>query len=704
MMNLPNYRGCANSPLTLLALATVGAGWLFAAPGSSAVAGEQPYKIQSPEGAIEVTIRTEGELTYSVNIRGQEIVQDSKLGLRLRDGRILGAEAKVLDAARRQEDSTWENPAGKRRIVRNRYNELKLTFGKPSVKGQNFQVIFRVFDDGVAFRYELLSQPGLEQFVLEQELTEFAFTDDYTCFAGEHSEQLKAADVRKRFHGPQEWEFFRRKLSDISAESVIGLPVLVETPRAWVAIAEADLLDWAGMWITRGQDASIPDRSASSDKHDSSKTSLAQAPAAGSEKESPRPVTLAVKLAPRLDGQGLVKGETPHCSPWRVLMVGQQPGRLIESEIIRNLSTPSKLADTSWIKPGMMAWDNWWTTDTIMDTATIKSYIQFAADMRWEYQLIDWLWYGEPNKPESDITKAIPALDLDELRKFAKSKGVRQWLWLYWSDVDRNDAYKKAFPLYEKWGIAGVKIDYMDRDDQEMVHWYEKIAAAAAEHHLMVNFHGAYKPSGFDRTYPNQITREGVLANEYSKWSKRITPEHKLTLPFTRFLVGPGDFTPGGFLNRQPRVFKTQLPNAVQGTRAAELALFVCFDSPIVCVCDHPDHIRDQPGADFLKVVPTVWDETKVLDGVVGEQLVMVRQSGNDWYLGAMTNGEPRTVEIKLDFLDDGPWQLTLWQDAADSNENAEHLNVKQHKVHGGDRITLTLAPNGGCVGRFEKQ
>jgi alpha-glucosidase len=400
-----------------------------------------------------------------------------------------------------------------------------------------------------------------------------------------------------------------------------------------------------------------------------------------------------------------VKADTPHHSSWRVLMIGRQPGRLIESEIIRNLSTPSKLADSSWVKPGMMAWDHWWSGDTIMDTDTIKSYIQLAADMGWEYQLIDWQWYGEPNKPDADVTKVIPALDMDEVRRFADERGVRLWLWLHSNDVDRDDAYKKAFALYEAWGIAGVKIDFMDRDDQEMVNWYEKITAAAAEHKLMVNFHGAFKTSGFDRTYPNQVTREGILGNEYNKWSDRVTPEHKLTLPFTRYLEGPADFTPGGFLNRQPTEFKTNVkPTQVQGTRAGELALFVCYDSPVCCVCEHPDNLRNQPGADFLKIVPTVWDETHVLDGAVGEQLVMARRSDDDWYLGAMTNRQPREIPVKLDFLDRGRWKLRLWRDAEDSGENAEHLAVDEKIVSAGDTITLRLAPAGGCVGVLRRE
>jgi len=184
-------------------------------------------------------------------------------------------------------------------------------------------------------------------------------------------------------------------------------------------------------------------------------------------------------------------------------------------------------------------------------------------------------------------------------------KGVRLWLWLYWADADRNDAYEKAFQLYEQWGIAGVKIDFMDRDDQDMVNWYEKISKAAAEHRLMVNFHGAFKTSGFNRTFPNQITREGVLGNEYNRWSARVTPEHKLTLPFTRFLAGPADFTPGGFLNRQPGQFKADPKAAqVQGTRAAELALFVAYDSPLCCVCDHPSTIAISRALIFSRSCP----------------------------------------------------------------------------------------------------
>jgi alpha-glucosidase len=385
-------------------------------------------------------------------------------------------------------------------------------------------------------------------------------------------------------------------------------------------------------------------------------------------------------------------------------MIGRQPGRLIESDLVLNLATPCQLADTSWVQPGKSAWDHWWSGDTKLDTATIEEYIQLAADMGWPYQQIDWMWYGKPNTPESDITKVTPALDLGAVLRFAAERQVRLWLFVSWRDVERNDAYKKAFPLYEKWGIAGVKIDGMERDDQFIVNWCEKVSREAAAHHLMVNFHGNGKPTGQNRTYPNEITCEGVMGNEWNKWSALVTSEHKLTLPFTRFLAGPGDFTPGGFLNRQPADFKI-VPTAteVQGTRAAQLSLLVLFDSPICCLCDQPGNYRGQPGADFLKIVPTVWDETRVLDGVVAQHLVMARRSGNEWFLGAATDHQGRQIPVRLDFLDPGKWTMSLWSDASDSGLNAEHLQTDTRTVTAEDTIDLRLAPNGGAVAHFFK-
>ena len=624
-------------------------------------------RVKSPDGKLEVAISNRGKLSYNLTVDGRELIRPSGLGLLLRDGTEFGRDVELLEQSSKAVDTTWENPWGKRRQVADRHNELRLVLAERSASGRRFELHVRVFNDGVGLRYFLPQQPGLETVILEQELTEFAFVGDFTCFAGKQKDG---------FYGRQEWTFERRQLAGITPESIIGLPLLVKTPAAWIALTESDLLNWSGMWL-------------------------------GGSQRKAEGVVLATKLVPRRDGEGLVKATAPQQSPWRVIMVGREPGRLIESDLVANLATPCQLTDTSWIKPGLMAWDHWWTGGVKMNTATVKEYIQLAADMGWPYQLIDWQWYGPFAKPTSDINKVSRGLDMQELLRFAKERNVRLWLWMHWADLLRDDAYLKAFPLYEQWGIAGVKIDGpaippLNAEDQDMINLYERITRAAAAHRLMISFHHASKPTGLNRTLPNQVTREGILGNEHNG-SRDVTPEHKVMLPFTRFLAGPGDFTPGGFINRQPDKFTPRSnPTQVQGTRAAELALFVVFDSPVTNACDHPNHYRGQPGAEFLKVVPTVWDETRVLQGEPGEHLLMVRQSGRNWFLGGLADRRGRDFSLKLDFLGPGKWKLRLWQDAADSGTNAEHLDVVERLVSAGEVLELRLAPSGGVVGRFE--
>jgi alpha-glucosidase len=663
--------------LSLVALATLLGCATTDSVHSEAERPKRQISVKSPDGTIEFILRESRPLTYSVAVDGRPVLSESRLGLKFKDGQTLGANARLLKVERREANTTWENKLGKRRVVSDHHQELHAKFLEQT--GRSFEIVVRVFNDGLGFRYVLpeVRSGETQTFILEEEQTQFAFPDNYACYAG-INENTGKPENPIGYIGSQETEFKPSRLSDLPTQQVRMVPLLVETPGAWVAITESDLYDWAGLWLNR-----VPNSMNTSN--------------------STAGVKLAARLAPRLDGQGLVKSTFPRQSPWRTLLIARQPGRLIESDLVNNLASPCRLQDPSWVRPGKMAWDHWWSGDVKMDTATLKEYVQLAADMGWPYQLVDWQWYGPYNKPTASITNVNPAVDMDELRRFAKEKGVRLWLWLYWTDADRNDAYKQAFELYEKWGIAGIKIDFMNRDDQEMVNWYEKLTRAAAEHHLMINFHGAYKPTGMIRTYPNQVTREGILGNEYNRWSARVTPEHKLTFPFTRFLAGPADFTPGGFLNRQPEQFRPDGKAAqVQGTRCAELALFVVYDSPVCCVCDHPSHYRNQPGADFLKLVPTVWDDTRVLDATVGERLLMARRKGDRWFLGALTARNPRDFAVKLDFLSHGTWKARIWKDAEDSETAAEHLVTEERTVSSGDVLNLHLARYGGAVVQFE--
>jgi alpha-glucosidase len=623
--------------------------------------------VTSPDGTIQMSLKANGPLTYSVSVDGKPLFIDGRLGLRFSDGMILGANARLARIERSSSDTTWENKLGKRRMVRDHHNELQASFVEAS--GRSFQIVVRAFDDGIGFRYVLPAAPAKSsnEFVLEEDQTQFSFPGNYVCYEGTNENTGTSTNLIG-YIGSQESEYKPVHLDDLPTRQVRLVPLLVRTPVAFVAITESDLVDWAGMWLNR----------------------VEPAPKSSS-------VTLQARLAPRPDGAGLVKSAFPRQSPWRTLIIGRQPGRLVESDLVLNLASPCVLTDTSWIQPGKSSWD-WWSQVTRPSTATYRDFIEFSAEMGWPYALLDGGWSSRTN-----IMVASPSVNIDELLALAKERNVRLWVWAHWTAVDRDDTYLQAFPLYEKWGIAGIKIDFLNRDDQEMVNWYEKITKAAAEHHLMVNFHGASKPTGMIRTYPNQITREGILGNEYNRWSSRVTHEHKTTLPFTRLLAGPGDFTPGGFLNRQLDHFQSKArPTQVQGTRCAELALFVCLESPIVNVCDNPIHYRGQPGLDFLKMVPTVWDDTRVLDGAVGEHVVIVRRNGNRWFLGALTNSKGRDIPVKLDFLGAGSWMLKLWKDAPDSGTEGTHLVTEQKAVTSAGRLTLHLARAGGAVACFE--
>lgn len=390
-------------------------------------------------------------------------------------------------------------------------------------------------------------------------------------------------------------------------------------------------------------------------------------------------------------------------TPWRVLMIGETPGTLIESEIIQNLNDPCAIKDPSWIKPGMSAWDHWWSGEVKMEMPVIKQYIDLASQMGWPYMLVDWQWYGKFNSPEADITKWAPQISMPEIIEYAKSKNVKIIVWLYSSDVNRNSAYKKAFPIYEKWGVAGIKIDFMDRDDQQMVNWYHDIIKCAAENHLMVDFHGAYKPDGIIRTWPNMITREGVMGNEYYKFSDKMSPEHNIKLAFTRMLAGQMDYTPGAFLNVTKEQFRQQTPAIVWNTRAAELSKFVIYESPLTVVCDHPDNILNQPGTEFLKIVPTTWDDIKFLGGYPGDYVAIAKRSGDNWFLGVMNSSFKKSVYLTLNFLEPGNYEAEVWADTKNSDKEPKELKKMVIKIKQGSPLKVTMSKNGGFVAVIRK-
>lgn len=654
----------------MLAIAILG---LSCAPAKNAGAGAMA--VTSPDGNLTITLSLEakpqpylpGERAYyRVIYKGAPVLADSPLGLDITGAEPLDKDFEVVSTDKQQHDSSWENAFGAKRSIPDRYNELTVSLREKNAPNRRVDIALRAYDEGVAFRYVLPKQETLGEFTLAAETTGFYFAGDASAYA------LNMG----KFNTHNEGEYTRTALRDIKPASIINLPLLVEMPRGiWAALLEADLTDYSGLYV-------------------------------GGVPGIPNALTARLSTPPNRKADEAVVGTTPKSTPWRVLMVAPTPGRLIETNyLVLNLSAPCTIEDTSWIKPGKAAWD-WWSGSYAtgvpfkpgMNTATMRHYIDFAAAHKLEYMLVDagWAPMSEDGRIE-DILKYVPEVDIPGIIAYGKSKGVAVLLWVEWRALDRH--VDEAMALYEKWGAAGIKVDYMNRDDQEMVNYYEKVVRKAAEHHLTVDFHGAYKPTGLRRAYPNLLTREGVMGMEYSKWSERVTPEYDVTIPFTRMLAGPMDFTPGAFRNAARGEFKAlDVAPMSQGTRAHQLAMYVVYESPLVMVSDYPEAYAGQPGLEFIEDVPSVWDDTKVLVGEPAKFVAIARRNGDRWYLGAMTDWDARDLELSLDFLGSGEYEATIFADGPDAAKVATSLEISRKKVTAGEKLAVHLAPGGGAA------
>jgi alpha-glucosidase len=639
--------------------------------------------ISSPDSNASITIGVDtdqdNKLFFSITYLGDEVILPSEFELHFKDMPPFSDHLNIERYSRKSVNEKWNRVWGKSETVRDNYNEITIYLRESEEPFRKLNFIARAYNDGIAFRYQIPEQVHFSQFTLQAEHTQFKMGKDYKVWAS----------FWQRYVSAQEQEFKETSISSFTTNDIIGTPVLLEFDRGWGALLEANLTDWAGMFLTAGQDSST---------------------------------IIKTRLSPHPSFEdAVVVSEAPRYSPWRLLMLGESPGDLIESDILHNLNEPNALGDVSWVTPGRSAWDWWWCGRYAPDagfelgpnTETMKYFIDFASEMGWEYQLVDWQWYGEPfagsfrvPNPDADITTHTDQIDIPYLVEYAKERNVRLMVWLNWWHVDRQ--LEEAFALYEDWGIAGVKIDFMDRNDQEMVNYYHRVLKKAAEHKLIVNFHGSYQPTGIDRTFPNFLTREGVLGNEYNKWSSRVTATHCLHLPFTRMLGGQMDYTPGGFLHVRHDQFEPVGGNApapkVRGTRCFQLAMPVVYESALTVFCDSPYNYRGEAGLDFYKVVPTTWDETRVIDGYPGEFVAIARRNGENWFFGAMTNEEERSLDIDLSFLGNHQYLATIYADAPDSNTNPSNLVIEKMIVTSSNTINIRMAEAGGCAIYFEKQ
>jgi len=636
----------------------------------------------SPDKNIVINFRlgSNGEPQYSISAYKENFVLWSNLGLDFKAGGMLDKNFKVLNVSTNIINETYKIIAGKSAYARNYCNETKILLEEYSGQKRQLEIYLRAYNNGCAFRYGIPSQSNIKDFILQKENTEFNFADNYEVWV------MRQKSFKNSYEGPYlhlNVQTINKVVNDVSKkspDSLITLPMTLKVnDNLFCTYSEAEINNYPGMYLLKSNNDN----------------------------------TLISVLSPHPDNATIADiGKTPFVTPWRAFIISKYPGGLVESNLIMNLNEPLAIVDVSWIKPGKSVWDYWaggtdFNSDFGfgMNDKTWKYYIDFAARNNIQYVTIDagWNGYFDANNEsqKNDLTKSVPAIDLPALAAYANTKGVGLFVWSLWFFV--RDQMEEAFAYYEKIGIKGVKIDFMERDDQDMVKFYHDVLQKAAAHKLLINFHGAYKPDGINRTFPNLITQEGVLGNEYAKGVKDMpNPDYDVTLPFTRMVVGPMDFTPGSMRNS----YTNEIPNyntpVTLGTRAQQLAMLVVFESPLQTLCDAPPVYEKADGFDFIKSVPASWDSTIVLDGRIGEYIIITRKNGNDWYLGALTNWQQRDIDISFSFLDNKNYSADIYSDSENTDKNPQNISHSTLTINRSKAANFHLAPGGGLAIRLK--
>jgi alpha-glucosidase len=638
---------------------------LFAILIRHAISAEN-QEVLSPDKNIKLVVEIDQQILYSVYHKSQEILKPSPISMTIKDKGKLGFEPVLSNATQRSIDQKiLPVVREKRAAIPERFNELTLNFKN------DFDLIFRVYDDGVAYRFQTSFDGNID--VLDEEVLFDFGADHHVYFPTEES-----------YFTHQERLYEYLPITQITRYKMCFPPALVDIkdgPK--VAITEADLDDYAGLYL-RG----------------TGRTSLMGSfPAVALEERQTR--DRDVRIVKRDDYIARTAGRRSF--PWRVLVIAEKDADLLECQLVYKLAKPLQLEETEWIKPGKVAWD-WWNANNIygvdfeagINTETYKYYIDFASAYGIEYVILDEGWYKL-----GDLLAINPDIDIEEIIRYAQEKDVGIILWVVWKTLD--DQLYKALDQFEKWGVKGIKVDFMQRDDQWMVNYYHKIAKEAAKRHLLVDFHGAYKPTGLRRAYPNVLTREGILGLEHNKWSENVTPEHNLTLPFIRMLAGPMDYTPGAMINAQENNFRVIFTRPMSmGTRCHQMAMYVVYESPLQMLADSPSHyLEEKECLEFLSKVPTVWDETHVLDARVADYILIARKSGEEWYLGAMTDWTPRELDIEMNFLPEGEFEAEVFKDGLNAHRYGSDYKKESIPLTNQDKLKIKLAPGGGWVARI---
>ena len=629
-------------------------------------AAQASYDLRSPDGRIEVRIRTAGQVRYDLLLKGRAVMENCTLSLDV-EHRKLGVEPQVVEAKPSSHDESVK-PVVRQKFgsIRDHYNELRLNME------DGYAVVFRAYNEGAAYRFETSLRE--ERAKIYGEEAAFNFSSDFVVYYPQED----------GFYSHNERKYLPQHVSEIAAEFIASLPAVIDIGGgAKLAIAESGLEDYPGLWLRgtggNGLAAAFPPYP----------TQLVQT----SDRDY-KPVQTADYIAQTTGRRAF---------PWRVIGIADHDGDLLTNELVYLLERPSEVQDTSWIKPGKVAWDWWndWNVDGVdfragINTKTYEYYVDFAAKYGIPYIILDDGWYKLGN-----LLEVTPELNMQELTDYAKQKNVGIILWASWKTLD--DQLIPALDQFEKWGVKGIKVDFMQRSDQIMIEYFARVCREAAKRHMLVDFHGDQKPAVMMRTWPNLINTEGVRGMEWSKWSAESEPKHNVTLPFTRMFLGPMDYTPGAMRNATRSTFRpiNNQPMAM-GTRCHQLAMYVVYEAPLQMLSDSPsNYLREPEAMEFLGAVPTEWDDTRVLDAKIAEYVVVARRNGKDWYVGAMSDWTPRTLEIDLSFLPEGNFTMDAYQDGVNADRNASDYKKTSMPVNRGTKLKLQLASGGGWAARI---
>jgi alpha-glucosidase len=631
------------------------------------------YEVKSPNGSIILKVEAGAKLQWSVQHKGQQLIVLSPISLTLQTGEVLGDNAKVLSVKPASVNTQFDAINFRRAVVKDVYNKLTLNCKN------DFGVIFRVYDDAIAYRF-FTKRKG--EIIIKKEEANFNFASDHKAFIPIQWDYRDG----KNFNSSFEALYREIKLSQFPKDSLAFLPVLVDVEQnKKVEVLEADLENYPGMYL---------------DLNETGKGFRGV--------YAPYPLETYVKginIIPNRRADYIARTDGTRSFPWRIAVISEQDKDLLNCDIVQKLASPNRLADISWIKVGQVSWD-WWNDMNIshvdfragMNTASYKYFIDFASKNKVPYIILDGGW-----NTRGDLTKARPEINLEELVAYGNQKGVGLIVWCSWADVIQQK--DKAFPFYSRAGIKGMKIDFIDRDDQVAVASTYEIAKFAAENHLLVDYHGVFKPTGLQRTYPNVVGCEGVKGMENVKWANENVPRYDVTLPFIRNLAGPMDYTPGAMRNSNQANFRAINSNPMsKGTRVHQLAMYVVFEVPLQMLSDNPTiYMREQECTDFITKVPTTFDETVPLDSKVAEYVAVARKKGDTWYVGAMTNWTPREMTIDFSFLDNGNYKAEIFSDGINADRDATDYKKELINVKKGDKLIVKLMNGGGWAARLEK-